>query len=1454
MNRVGILRASTHNKDPKFTRYLGAQSLGDAVAALTMLRQHKSKHWIRTILDEVLKLGEVIHHDSKDLSAGQVPTKITLNEKNYSPKIEKISAMGRLESSDDKILNLEQALRDVLIDSDCCILMGPSIIAIWKEDNRYYMFDPEERDTTGRTSLPEQPGVACVTWFSQLNDLVTLYMHNTPKAYHKDRFIVRKVVIKDYIQMAEDWYNFRALTFNKWILRGNFSQQDRRFSPESRNAQCTANATMALTYKELKQEQDWDNSTVDDVLISGDEFYRGCVQTLQECGKFKHKYLMVDELNRNFDVLNKRVNLEIDDCLVNGVINAKSDTGIPNLKRGFEEFFLESEAGIVTANLQSMAVWRRDETYYYYDSHSRNEKGVVCGFGTACILRLVNIDDLANAMMTNLGPDRQNFYNISRVVVRLIDLTDEGVVKPPLHFYEALNDLVAILRSNTNEKDKKFNINSGKQTVPMCLAALAFNSLSPSFDWSKDDLDEILTIGDKLYVESMEANYNEELSEEMNVDDISTVNVKKDLKIGSNKFELEIEEVSSGNLEENLKEGIEGLNERVASEGNEVFQSIIESQYMTVSMWRDDNLFYLFDPRPRDERGQVYGKDDWSAKMVFDEEGYEEEGEAADNEADEAKEDEDKWQDDDDDRDEMAGGDNLGEYQSEQVMETNYETKGDDDADGNKSDDEDDNFDDDEQEGEEEAPPSPLEKKGSTFWRLKEEEGKACVMRFSQVDDLIKHLLENSPPNRRQEIDYSLKMVKVANTPVLHEIFDPEVEDPRDEFAGDWNEFKEVDYGKWILRSVRNLNDELFPEVNRGKQEIPMCMVALAFASLYALSKFTQPVVDSILAYGDRLYTLACKMRAKELKENKDLGLSDEEIEAILKSVEFRIMDYPKNICMGEKLVKWEAKMEVILGDTTSKEPEAIPNIPSGLTTFFEEHKFGILVCREYPVAVWKLEDIFYMFDPHPTGPSGIKSPVGVACISRFKEVEDLVTIYQGNLPKYGNNFFEIHSFRFTKEPCVRERHPEEKEEKAPKLGGFSPVTAGKNILRGEVKLDCTKYDRGVHIHSAAIAFVALALSLNKEPDTWTKIIINEILTVGEELYNDTIDKLGTKFNPWADKLDICRVNTDFMIGRLKVNTAIRFTEQRGIVDVKNSKTPNLRQGLERFFEENSHGILLVDKLILPIWEQMKDKEVNIYIFDPNSRGATGLPSQGGMACAMKFCNAKVAADHIMSCLMDVDKTKTEFAIIPVEIVVGTTRTKRKVCKLLTTKPVVVMEPPKPTPTLKRTLPCPCKPAAVPRASKLETKTKFKGSTMTRPPPSPMVTPRGAPKGTTTLATTSKGATSTLRTTKAPSTLNRSTLKTPTPAKSTVVKTTTTTMTTTLKKPLAMSTKPVTCPDKAMILEEKRTLRKIVSTTVRSRPVYIFFSRLRKNERGRKPSAALCWAETPSTRSTTTKR
>ncbi|KAF2888220.1 hypothetical protein ILUMI_17953, partial [Ignelater luminosus] len=392
---IGILRASTFQGDTRFSTFKGKQSIANALAALSMLRIHKSKYWFRRILDEILLLGEDIHKTTikrlkeKTLKLTTMCDRICLQENIFTPEVEEFTIVGKLQSRKDDILDLLPALQEFFRNNDTCVIIGPIVLAVWKEDGVYYMFDPNERDHNGLVIVKSlqvgseikvmdyTPGVACLMWFKNLKDLTRVYMNNVDKTLKTEPFIISKVQINDYIDLPQAWSNFQGIASGRWILRGTFNQNDRRFDKESRNTQCTAVAVLALAYSRVKHVKRWTTEDVDEILIQGDTYYKNCVDALKESNKFIDNKLLVDEVLIKFPLEGYEMNLEIQDCMINGLLDAKDDNDALNLKKGLEEFFKDNDTCIVTTRSISVAVWKNEEIYYYYDSHSRDENGVI---------------------------------------------------------------------------------------------------------------------------------------------------------------------------------------------------------------------------------------------------------------------------------------------------------------------------------------------------------------------------------------------------------------------------------------------------------------------------------------------------------------------------------------------------------------------------------------------------------------------------------------------------------------------------------------------------------------------------------------------------------------------------------------------------------------------------------------------------------------------------------------------------------------------------------------------------------------------------------------------------------------------------------------------------------------------------------------------------------------------
>lgn len=154
--KLGILRASTFQSDPRFSKYEGKQSIANAVSALAMLRLYKSKQWTTKILDDILKTGEKIYHDTKKnrhfeepLKTKHITEKITIEERDFTAVIDDLTIIGKLQSTTDGLLDLAPAVRELFTENDAAILVGPVSLALWIEDGFFYMFDPEERDPNG---------------------------------------------------------------------------------------------------------------------------------------------------------------------------------------------------------------------------------------------------------------------------------------------------------------------------------------------------------------------------------------------------------------------------------------------------------------------------------------------------------------------------------------------------------------------------------------------------------------------------------------------------------------------------------------------------------------------------------------------------------------------------------------------------------------------------------------------------------------------------------------------------------------------------------------------------------------------------------------------------------------------------------------------------------------------------------------------------------------------------------------------------------------------------------------------------------------------------------------------------------------------------------------------------------------------------------------------------------
>lgn len=85
-------------------------------------------------------------------------------------------------------------------------------------------------------------------------------------------------------------------------------------------------------------------------------------------------------------------------------------------------------------------------------------------------------------------------------------------------------------------------------------------------------------------------------------------------------------------------------------------------------------------------------------------------------------------------------------------------------------------------------------------------------------------------------------------------------------------------------------------------------------------------------------------------------------------------------------------------------------------------------------------------------------------------------------------------------------------------------------------------------------------MTLLHKTKTWSRPIIDDIIELGNELYEESKFYMVDEFDPWEDKINLDKVKKDFNIGLIKANFELRLTTQSGIFDSKRSPVPCLRK------------------------------------------------------------------------------------------------------------------------------------------------------------------------------------------------------------------------------------------------------------------------------------------------------
>jgi len=662
-DKIAILHGLTHEGNEIY-KGKGGQNVANCIMAIAMKEVHPVKTWMRSTLDEILMMGDSLYANIKSdkpiiktmTAADLNDTKFQIEDRKLVIDVDLITVTGTISSKVPSVLNLKQALEEFfLLNKEGIIETTSMAVAIWSQDDCYYLFDPRLCDAVGIRIREEKIakvmeknrkeeiiqkdkkkiGNCCVIRFPDVDSLATLFLKNVDPTRKNDRFTIRHVTIVDDVPGTRAWNEFQpGIAGKTWVLRGKISNMDESFEEENQGFQGLAMPIVALVSARETPAAKWSSETIDEVIKEGDAYYNWCKTAEME--EETERLFLVRDLKKNLYFKNRKVVIDIEEATVVGNLSASDDSKLPNLEEGLDQFFESKNYGIIETKRLSVAVWKEEEIknknkdkaifYYYFDPNPRDKLGQLSAErdeeNSACLVRSSNLSALTDLIKKNAGQnDGGNdfmIHELKNVSIGAL-MTNEQIeadkqtpIMPDLNNYFNLGNTGALLLGSIDQRNELIfkRTTRDKQQAANSLTTLAMTKLYDPHLWNRELVDDILRIGDKLTTENLKNLPEMETEEESSRNYLLPSEIAEDFTIGVNRMSIGLEEDSvSGRMTDVtrlLEQFFEGNSMGVFRQGD-----------IMMPIWREGGVFFTMDPRGRNAQGEPRDKDGAAAVMWF---------------------------------------------------------------------------------------------------------------------------------------------------------------------------------------------------------------------------------------------------------------------------------------------------------------------------------------------------------------------------------------------------------------------------------------------------------------------------------------------------------------------------------------------------------------------------------------------------------------------------------------------------------------------------------------------------------------------------------------------------------------------------------------------------------------------------------------------------------------------
>lgn len=222
---------------------------------------------------------------------------------------------------------------------------------------------------------------------------------------------------------------------------------------------------------------------------------------------------------------------------------------------------------------------------------------------------------------------------------------------------------------------------------------------------------------------------------------------------------------------------------------------------------------------------------------------------------------------------------------------------------------------------------------------------------------------------------------------------------------------------------------------------------------------------------------------------------------------------------------------------------EDVPHLDRALQVFFKIYDTGVLQGPQ-SVAVWHELGHYYMFDAKERDKFGRKwtpsmanefssdnsETVGCCCVTRFRDLEQLVNVYTETIPlKHRRDPFRI--TRVDVKDFLK---------RSGNWCQWAGIGIGRWILRGKFYQGNARFDEdGRDQQATCIAAMAIIYSKLEKMDNWNSALIDEILDKGDEFHKKSVDELKTKEQFVSQMLCASEVSRQCMVRDQQIELSI---------------------------------------------------------------------------------------------------------------------------------------------------------------------------------------------------------------------------------------------------------------------------------------------------------------------------